>query len=87
MDIKLFFLGTGTSQGVPMLGCSCNVCKSSDPRDKRLRTSVIVRFKNKNILIDSGPDFRYQMLRSNFRTVDAILFTHSIEIIPQVLMI
>ena len=76
MDIKLFFLGTGTSQGVPMLGCSCNVCKSSDPRDKRLRTSVIVKFKNKNILIDSGPDFRYQMLRSNFRTVDAILFTH-----------
>ncbi len=76
MDIKLIFLGTGTSQGVPMVGCSCNVCRSNDERDKRLRNSVIVKIKNKNILIDSGPDFRYQMLRSNFRTVDAILFTH-----------
>ncbi|MBR5432112.1 MAG: hypothetical protein IK119_07005, partial [Bacteroidales bacterium] len=60
---KLTFLGSGTSQGIPIIGCNCPVCKSTDPRDKRLRASALVRWKGLTILIDCGPDFRTQMLR------------------------
>lgn len=74
--MEIFFLGTGTSQGVPVIGCRCDVCKSQDKRDKRLRSSVLVRHKGNNIIIDTGPDFRYQMLRQNISKIDAILYTH-----------
>ena len=74
---KLTFLGTGTSQGVPMIGCSCNVCKSADPRDQRLRSSVLVDYCGKRILVDAGPDFRQQMLRARVTHLDAILLTHN----------
>ena len=70
---KLTFLGTGTSQGVPMIGCGCDVCRSSDPRDKRLRASVLVEHEGLTILVDAGPDFRQQMLRADVSHVDAIL--------------
>lgn len=75
--MQITFLGTGTSQGVPMIGCSCPVCKSEHAEDKRLRSSIIVTIGAYNIVIDTGPDFRYQMLRSGISTVDAVLFTHS----------
>jgi phosphoribosyl 1,2-cyclic phosphate phosphodiesterase len=74
--VKLTFLGTGTSQGIPIIACKCPVCLSTDKRDKRLRTSVLIEVDGKNIVIDSGPDFRYQMLRANVEKLDAILFTH-----------
>ena len=74
---RLEFLGTGTSQGVPMIGCSCEVCSSSDPRDKRLRASVMVDYCGKRFLVDAGPDFRQQMLRAGVSHVDAILLTHN----------
>jgi phosphoribosyl 1,2-cyclic phosphate phosphodiesterase len=73
---KITFLGTGTSQGIPMIGCNCYVCKSSDPKDKRLRTSALVEYKGFRILIDCGPDFRQQMLRENIQDLDAVLLTH-----------
>jgi len=69
-------LGTGTSQGVPVIGCRCAVCTSPDPRDKRLRTAALVTVGNKNIAIDCGPDFRQQMLRTNVTSLEAILLTH-----------
>lgn len=75
--MRLTFLGTGTSTGVPQLNCDCEVCKSDDARDKRLRTSALLEYEGKNILIDCGPDFREQMLRSPIKTIDAILITHS----------
>ncbi|MBT0812609.1 MBL fold metallo-hydrolase [Litoribacter ruber] len=74
--MKITFLGTGTSQGVPVIGCSCEVCTSLDFRDKRLRTSVHLEVDGKSIVIDTGPDFRQQMLRENIRDVDAVIFTH-----------
>ena len=74
---KLTFLGTGTSQGVPMIGCSCEVCRSADPRDKRLRSSVLVDYCGKRFLVDAGPDFRQQMLRAGVSHVDAIILTHN----------
>lgn len=74
---KLTFLGSGTSQGVPMIGCDCDVCKSEDPRDKRLRASALVEYCGLTILVDAGPDFRYQMLRQGVRHLDAILLTHN----------
>lgn len=74
---RLEFLGTGTSQGVPMIGCSCEVCTSSDLRDKRLRASVMVDYCGKRFLVDAGPDFRQQMLRAGVLHVDAILLTHN----------
>ena len=73
---KVLFLGTGTSQGVPVIGCNCFVCQSSNFKDKRLRSSVIFSINQFNILIDIGPDFRYQMLRNNFSNIDAVLLTH-----------
>ena len=75
-SMKITFLGTGTSQGIPVIGCECEVCTSTDPTDKRLRTSVMFSFDDKNIVIDTGPDFRMQMLRSKITNVHAILYTH-----------
>ena len=74
---RLTFLGTGTSQGVPMIGCGCDVCRSTDPHDKRLRSSVLVEHEGLTILVDAGPDFRQQMLRAGVSHVDAILLTHN----------
>lgn len=74
--LRLTFLGTGTSQGVPMIGCDCEVCTSADARDRRLRSSVMVEDGTTRIVIDSGPDFRYQMLRAGVKSLDAILLTH-----------
>ncbi len=74
---RLTFLGTGTSQGIPMIGCGCEVCCSTDPRDKRLRSSVSVEYGGLNILVDAGPDFRQQMLREGISHLDAILLTHN----------
>ena len=74
---RLTFLGTGTSQGVPMIGCGCEVCRSTDPKDKRLRASVFVEHQGLRILVDAGPDFRQQMLREGISSVDAILLTHN----------
>ncbi len=74
--MKITFLGTGTSQGVPLIGCDCEVCSSKYAKDKRLRSSALVSVNNKNILIDAGPDFRQQMLREKIIKLDAILLTH-----------
>lgn len=74
--MELVFLGTGTSQGVPVITCNCSTCLSDDLRDKRLRTSALIHVDNKNIVIDAGPDFRQQMLREKIKYVDAILITH-----------
>ena len=74
--MKLTFLGTGTSQGVPVIGCRCEVCQSADKRDQRLRTSAMIECEDCRIIIDAGPDFRQQMLRTGVRTIDAILLTH-----------
>lgn len=75
--VRLTFLGTGTSQGVPMIGCSCPVCRSCDPHDKRLRSSAFVEYGGLDIMVDAGPDFRQQMLRADIRHIDAILLTHN----------
>jgi phosphoribosyl 1,2-cyclic phosphate phosphodiesterase len=75
--LTLTILGSGTSTGVPMSGCACEVCSSSDSRDKRLRTSALISYAGKNILIDAGPDFRAQSLRENIPSIDALLFTHA----------
>ena len=77
MSVKLTFLGTGTSQGVPIIACQCPVCQSADERDKRFRASAFVQMDGLNILIDAGPDFRSQMLRADIRHLDAILLTHN----------
>jgi phosphoribosyl 1,2-cyclic phosphate phosphodiesterase len=81
MQAELVLLGSGTSMGVPTLGCECAVCTSTDPRDRRTRPSVAVQFRQGDtqrcVLIDSGPDFREQALRENIRRVDAVLYTHS----------
>jgi len=74
--IKLTFLGTGTSQGVPIIACKCPVCKSTNFKDQRLRSSVLIHVDGQNLVIDSGPDFRYQMLRAGVENISAILFTH-----------
>lgn len=74
--VRLTFLGTGTSQGVPMIACGCEVCRSGDSHDKRLRSSVMVESRGVRVIIDAGPDFRYQMLREHVRSIDAILLTH-----------
>jgi len=74
--VKITFLGTGTSQGVPVIACPCEVCTSMDVKDKRLRTSVMIEDKGTTIVIDTGPDFRQQMLRAEVKKVDAVVFTH-----------
>ena len=75
-SIQVTFLGTGTSQGVPVIGCKCETCLSKDPRDKRLRCSVFLQTKDVNIVVDAGPDFRQQMLQAKVNRLDAILLTH-----------
>ncbi len=74
--MKITFIGTGTSQGVPIIGCECHVCTSDNKKDNRLRTSVWIETPEASIVIDSGPDFRYQMLRAKVKKLDAIVFTH-----------
>ncbi|MFA5973445.1 MAG: MBL fold metallo-hydrolase [Lentimicrobiaceae bacterium] len=75
--MKIAFLGTGTSTGVPVVACKCKVCSSDDPRDKRYRTSVMLTRGNSNIVIDCGPDFRIQMLKHKVEDIDAVVFTHA----------
>lgn len=74
--MEVTFLGTGTSQGVPVIACKCRVCQSKDSRDVRLRSSVLIRTNGQTFVIDSGPDFRQQMLRARVRELSAIIFTH-----------
>jgi len=74
--LKITFLGTGTSSGVPMIACSCHVCISTDKKDKRLRSSILVQSDKTTLVVDTTPDFRYQMLRENIKHLDAVLFTH-----------
>lgn len=74
--ITITFLGSGTSSGVPMIGCACAVCTSADPRDNRLRSSILVQSPQTTLVIDTTPDFRYQMLRAQVKHLDAVLFTH-----------
>ncbi|MGB5024421.1 MAG: MBL fold metallo-hydrolase, partial [Saprospiraceae bacterium] len=74
--MRITFLGTGTSQGIPVIGCTCQVCNSDDPRNQRLRTSVWVETDQQSILIDIGPDFRQQALLHGITRIDAILLTH-----------
>jgi len=74
--VKITFLGTGTSQGVPVIACDCSTCLSEDPHDKRLRASLLLESDGTTLLFDAGPDFRQQMLRENVRKLDAIILTH-----------
>lgn len=74
--MKITFLGTGTSQGVPVINCKCEVCTSMDARDKRLRTSIHLQTENKSFIIDTGPDFRQQVLSNGIHALDAVLYTH-----------
>lgn len=74
--MKVTLLGTGTSQGVPVIACNCEVCRSINKKDKRLRTSILIEADDKTIVVDSGPDFRYQLLREEVKDLDAVLFTH-----------
>ncbi len=75
--MKVTFLGTGTSQGVPVVACDCKVCRSAESKDKRLRSSILVENNGKILVVDTGPDFRAQMLRADVNQLDAILFTHA----------
>ena len=75
--MKVTFLGTGTSQGIPVIGCQCEVCSSIDYHDKRLRSSIFVEYNGLNLVVDTGPDFRNQMLRERVNRLDAVLYTHS----------
>jgi phosphoribosyl 1,2-cyclic phosphate phosphodiesterase len=77
MPLKITVLGSGTSSGVPTIGCSCAVCRSADPRDKRLRPSILVSSGGRNIVIDTTPDFRAQVLRAGIERLDAIVYTHA----------
>lgn len=76
MSIKITFLGTGTSQGVPLIACDCAICKSNNPKDKRLRSSILIESSSTRISIDAGPDFRQQLLREKVKMLDAVVFTH-----------
>jgi phosphoribosyl 1,2-cyclic phosphate phosphodiesterase len=75
-SVKVTFLGTGTSQGVPVIGCDCPVCCSANPKDNRLRSSILIETQNKVFCVDTGPDFRQQMLREKVQRLDAVLYTH-----------
>ena len=75
--MKITFLGTGTSQGVPVIACGCSVCQSVNPKDSRLRTSILIENSGQTIIIDTGPDFRQQMLNAKVKNLDAVVFTHA----------
>ena len=75
--MKITFLGTGTSQGIPVIGCDCEVCTSIDYRDKRLRSSILIKTDKLHAVVDTGPDFRQQMLRERVNRLDAVLYTHA----------
>lgn len=75
-SLHIQFLGTGTSTGIPMIGCDCTVCTSQNPKDNRLRSSILVQSTKTSLIVDTTPDFRYQMLRTHTRRLDAVLFTH-----------
>ena len=77
MKAKLTVLGSGTSMGVPTLGCTCKVCNSADPHDRRTRPSILVEYGGRVVLIDTTPDFREQALRAGMRRLDAVIYTHS----------
>ena len=76
-EVQLYALGTGTSQGVPVIGCDCGTCRSTDPFDQRFRSSVVFSSEGKNVLIDTGPDLRQQLLRSELSSIDAVALTHA----------
>ncbi len=76
-QLEIIFLGTGTSTGVPVIACPCAVCHSTDSRDRRLRTSIFIRYGSFSLVVDTGPDLRYQFLREGIDDVDAVLFTHA----------
>ena len=75
-ELEITFLGTGTSQGIPVIACDCVVCQSADPRDNRTRSSILISVNGENYVVDTGPDFRTQMLRENVKSLRALLFTH-----------
>ena len=75
--MKVKFLGTGTSQGIPVIGCKCNICISKNAKDKRLRTSVYIEKDDYNFIIDTGPDLRQQVLKNNINKLDFVLYTHA----------
>jgi phosphoribosyl 1,2-cyclic phosphate phosphodiesterase len=75
--LKIKFLGTGTSQGIPVIGCNCKICKSKNQKDKRLRSSIYINYKNQNFVVDTGPDFRQQVLTNNIKKIDFVLYTHA----------
>ncbi len=75
-ELEITFLGTGTSQGIPVIACDCVVCQSADPRDNRTRSSILISVNGENYVVDTGPDFRAQMLRENVKSLRALLFTH-----------
>jgi len=75
--MKVTFLGTGTSQGIPVIGCHCKICKSNNKKDKRLRSSIHIQKNNVSFIIDTGPDFRQQVLRENINQLDFVLYTHA----------
>jgi phosphoribosyl 1,2-cyclic phosphate phosphodiesterase len=75
--LSITFLGTGTSMGVPIIRCECEVCQSEDPRDKRMRSSLFIETGDRSIVVDTGAEFRLQALRANIARVDAVLYTHS----------
>jgi phosphoribosyl 1,2-cyclic phosphate phosphodiesterase len=76
-SLRITVLGSGTSSGVPTIGCPCEVCASTDPRDKRLRPSVLLQYEDRNVVIDTTPDFRAQILRAGLRNLDAVVYTHA----------
>lgn len=75
--MRLTFLGTGTSHGIPVPGCACRVCRSADPKDNRMRTSVLLEKEGKNLVVDTGPEFRMQALRAGIMHLEGVLYTHS----------
>src|SRR5437763_10372199 len=74
---QITVLGSGTSSGVPTIGCKCEVCRSTDPRDKRTRPSILIRYGGRNVVVDTTPDFRAQVLRAGIERRDAMLYTHA----------